>query len=148
VDPYGTRSILNVESGKWTGPEIVQRIRDTHMRYQSIMVVENNASQDFIRQFALAQSAIPIIPFTTGRNKAHPEFGIESLAVEMGSGKWKIPNHGGRCHREVQGLVDEMLFYEPTAHTGDRLMSLWFAREGIRLGARAIEPVAVDFQRR
>lgn len=148
VDPYGTRSILNVESGKWTAPEIVQRIRNIYLRYQSIMVVENNASQNFLVQWVQYGDAMPIIPFTTGRNKAHPEHGVESLAVEMAAGKWRIPNHGGRCHREIQGLVDEMLFYDPVAHTGDKLMALWFAREGIRLGARAIEPVAVDFQRR
>jgi hypothetical protein len=26
----------------------------------------------------------------------------------------------------------EMLFYSPEAHTGDRLMASWFAREGAR----------------
>lgn len=123
VDPYGNRSVLNIESGRWSGPEIVFRIGEAHKRYQSIIIVENNAAQDFIRQFALAQFAIPIIPFTTGRNKAHPEFGVESLATEMASGKWRIPNRAGDMHPEVRAWVDEMLFYNPTAHTGDRLMA-------------------------
>jgi len=149
IDPHGNRNVLNVEAGKWAGPEIVLRINQAHQRYQSIVIVENNAAQDFIRQFAIAGSAVPIIPFTTGRNKAHPEFGIESIATEMAQGKWRIPNHNGRMHPEVSTWVDEMLFYSPAAHTGDRLMASWFAREGARLGVRAIEShVQVDFNRR
>lgn len=149
VDPYGTRSVLNIETGKWGGPEIVQKINSHHQRYQSIVIVENNAAQDFIVQFARAGSAVPIIPFTTGRNKAHPEFGIESLATEFAGGKWRIPNRNGVMHPEVAAWVDEMLFYSPVAHTGDRLMASWFAREGSRLGTRAIEQhTSVDFNRR
>jgi hypothetical protein len=149
VDPYGTRSVLNIESGRWSGPEIVNKINQHHQRYQSIIIVENNAAQDFIVQFARQGSAVPIIPFTTGRNKAHPEFGIEGLATEMSAGKWKIPNRGGVMHPEVQAWVDEMLYYNPSAHTGDRLMASWFAREGCRLGMRAIENHgSVDFNRR
>ena len=149
VDPYGNRSVLNIESGRWSGPEIVTKINQHHQRYQSIIIVENNAAQDFIVQFARAGSAVPIIPFTTGRNKAHPEFGIEGLATEMAAGKWRIPNRGGVMHPEVQAWVDEMLYYNPSAHTGDRLMASWFAREGCRLGMRAIENHGgVDFNRR
>jgi len=62
-------------------------------------------------------------PFTTGRNKVHPEFGIESLAAEMAAGKWIIPNRDGKMHSEVEALINEMLYYDPKAHTGDRLMS-------------------------
>lgn len=149
VDPYGNRSVLNIEAGKWAGPEIVAKINQHHQRYQSIVVVENNASQDFIVQFARAGSSVPIVPFTTGRNKAHPEFGIESLATEFANGKWKIPNRGGVMHPEVAKWVDEMLYYNPAAHTGDRLMAAWFAREGVRLGSRVVEQsVNVDLNRR
>lgn len=149
VDPYGNRSVLNIEAGKWSGPEIVSRIRSSHSRYQSIVIVENNAAQDFIIQFTNAQAAIPIIPFTTGRNKAHPEFGVEAMAAEFAAGKWRIPNFGGRMHPEVAAWVDEMLFYNPAAHTGDRLMASWFAKEGARLGSRAIENhTSLDLNRR
>jgi len=151
VDPYGVRNLLNIESGRWAGPEIIKRIRDAHVRYQSIVVVENNAAQDYIIQFTRdsAGVAIPIIPYTTGRSKAHPEFGIESIGVEMGQGKWRIPNQAGHMHPEVQAWFDEMLFYDPAAHTGDRLMASFFAREGVRLGGRRVEPVTgADFTRR
>jgi hypothetical protein len=139
VHPNGDREVLNCEAGKWAGPEIVQRIIDHHRRYMSVVIVENNAAQDFIVQFARGSYAIPIRPFTTGRNKAHPEFGVESIAAEMAGGKWIIPNAEGRCTPDLDAWLTEMLYYDPTAHTGDRLMASWFAREGARLGTLAVQ---------
>lgn len=149
VDPYGVRSLLNIEAGKWSGPIIVGKIIEAHRRFQSICWVENNQAQDFIRQFVNASETIPIHGFTTGRSKAHPEFGVEGIATEMTQGKWKIPNRGGKCHPEVQKFVDECLFYSPEAHTGDRLMAAYFAREGARRGAIRVGTVkGLDLQRR
>lgn len=143
--PNGDREVLNIESGKWSGPEIVTRIIETHRRYLSICVVENNAAQDFIIQFARGQFAVPIRPFTTGRNKAHPEFGVESVAAEMAGKKWIIPSTNGTpAHPEIFAWLQEMLFYQPSAHTGDRLMASWFAREGVRLGALRVEGGKID----
>jgi len=145
----GDREVLNLESGRWSGPDIVSRIIDTHRRYQSICVVENNAAQDFIVQFARGAFSVPIRPFTTGRNKAHPEFGVESIAAEMAGGKWIIPSHNGNpSHPELAAWIQEMLFYQPTAHTGDRLMSCWFAREGVRLGTMRVEAGNLDVMSR
>lgn len=141
----GDRELLNIETGKWSGPEIVQRIIDTHRRYMSIVVVENNAAQDYIVQFARGAFAVPIRPFTTGRNKAHPEFGVESIAAEMAGRKWIIPSHNGAAaHPEIFQWIQEMLFYSPTSHTGDRLMACWFAREGARLAGRQVQQGTID----
>jgi hypothetical protein len=52
----------------------------------------------------------------------------------MQNGKWILPCQGGRSP-ELQALVSEMLYYDPRAHVGDRLMALWFAREAARMGA-------------
>lgn len=139
------REVLNIERGKWSGPEIVSRIIDTHRRFLSIVVVENNASQDFIIQFARGQYAVPIRPFTTGRNKAHPEFGIEALATELAGRKWIIPSRGGMpAHPEIATWVQEMLYYQPASHTGDSLMASWFAKEGERLGSMRVENGRLD----
>lgn len=132
VMPDGTRRVLNVESGRWTGPEIIERIKSVHRRFGSIFIVENNAAQDYLVQFLRRDTMVPVYPFTTGRNKAHPEFGVESLAAEMSAGKWLIPNIGGVMHKEVSEWVQELLFYDPKEHTGDRVMASWFAREGAR----------------
>ncbi len=39
-----------------------------------------------------------------------------------------------RLHPEVDAWVNEMLYYDPRSHTGDRLMASWFAREAARQG--------------
>lgn len=137
VHPNGDRQPLWIESGRWTGQEIIERIIDHRKRYGSIAVVENNAAQDFIVQFA--SKSVPIQPFTTGKQKAHPEFGIEGIATELAQGKWIIPNKGGKKHPEVVQWIQEMLYYDPGAHTGDRLMASWFFREGMEKVKRKIQ---------
>jgi hypothetical protein len=131
VEPDGTRRVAECLSGRWTGPEIINKIRDVHRRFGSIFVIENNAAQDYILQFTRGETAIPVVPFTTGRNKAHPEYGVEGLAVEMSNLKWRIPSRGG-LSREMHEWCQELLYYDPKEHTGDRLMASWFAREGAR----------------
>ena len=127
----GRRQVVEIEAGKWTGPEIVDRVIDVHQRFGSIVVVENNAAQDFILQFVREREiTVPILPFTTGKNKANPDFGVESIAAEFAAGRWVIPSHGGSAvDVQVDRWIQEMLFYDPRAHTGDRLMASWFARE-------------------
>lgn len=144
VHPNGDREVLNIEAGKWTGPEIVGRLHDNHRRFFSIIRVENNAAQDFILQWAKQVGNIPIVPHTTGRNKANPEFGVESIATEMANGKWIIPSGDGALHPEVMSWVTEMLYYDPMGHTGDRLMASWFAREQARVGALRVERTFID----
>ncbi len=148
VYPNGDREVLNIETGRFAGPEIVQRIQQVHHRYQGIVFVENNAAQDFILQFTRHGSAVPVKPFTTGRNKAHPEFGVESLAAEMAGGKWIIPSGDGRLHPEIDAWVNEMLYYDPRSHTGDRLMASWFAREAARQGTIKAEVGFIPMLRR
>lgn len=150
VHQDGTREVINIDSGKWAGPEILNKIIDVHRRFNSILFVENNAAQDFILQFTRERSAVPVRPFTTGRNKSNPEFGVESIAAEMSGGKWIIPSgpDGATLEPEVAAWVTEMLYYDPNAHTGDRLMASWFAREGSRQGDRKIEVGFIDLMSR
>jgi hypothetical protein len=150
VHPNGTREVLHVESGRWAGPEIIGRIVDINHRYHSIMIVENNAAQDFLIQFTRQQHAIPIRPFTTtGKNKNNPEFGVESIAAEMAGGKWIIPcEESGHVNPEVAAWITEMLYYDPAGHTGDHLIASWFAREGARQFSRRVETGRLNLMRR
>ncbi len=136
VDGKGSRRILECVSGHWTGPEIIDKILSAQRRFQSIVFVENNGAQEYIKQFIDADHGIPIKAHHTGANKTDPAWGVESLATEMAGGKWEIPNVGavltGRIDKEIRALIGEMLSYDPASHTGDRLMALWIAREGIR----------------
>jgi hypothetical protein len=138
VHPNEDREVLWVESGRWAAKDIVDRIVDTHRRYNSIVIVENNAAQQFIVDFTKSSSAVPVRPFFTGKNKTNPEFGVESLATEMANGKWIIPSLNGKpAGAEIGAWVTDMLYYDPAAHTGDRLMASWFAREASRLPPKA-----------
>lgn len=155
-DEKGRRRILAVEAGKWRGSEIITKALEHHRRYGSILWVETNGAQDFLRQ-ELAKTPLwdpknpgkkyvaPVQSFETGKNRVDPRFGIQSLAAEMGSGAWIIPNRGAgsvdvtsenlavlEMNKEVLELIGEALAWSPEAHTGDRLQALWIAREGSR----------------
>lgn len=124
IHPNGDREVLCIESGRWTAPEIVQRIVNTHQRYLSIVFVESNAAQSFILDFTRDLSAVPVRPFNTGRNKSDPVFGVESIAVEMENGKWIIPSRGGQpLTNEVAAWMNGMMNYSPAGHTSDYLMA-------------------------
>ena len=144
--PDGRRLLVDLQAGRWTGPEIVQRIVQVHQRYQSTVAVESVAAQDFIRQFS-HDANVPVLPFNTTRTKKLDEqWGIESLAVEMRAGRWVLPSGdaGEAEDPEVKALTSEMRNYLPTDHTGDRLMGLWFARELARNYDAAEELAGTD----
>ena len=131
VLPDGHRRILDIDVGQFDGPTIIEKLFDKHRRYNSVIRVESNAAQDFIRQFALDRDvSLPIKAHVTGRAKAHPEHGVEGFFVELSNGAWLIPSTNyGEVHPNTQRLIDACLFYSPTKHTDDILMSAYFARE-------------------
>ena len=128
VYPNGDRRVLEIESGRWQIDEIVARVLSVYRRFGSILAVENVGTQQWLVQLLSKYSAIPVMPVTTGRNKADPVFGVESLAAELANGKWIIPSQKNRAPEEAEAWIQEMLFYNPMQHTGDRLMASWFAR--------------------
>jgi hypothetical protein len=134
IHPDETREVLDIDSGRWKGPDIIDKIRAAHFRFGGVVIVENNGSQEFILQFTRQQSAVPVEPYTTTKNAfRNPAFGIESLATEMANGKWIIPcDERLQMEPEVGAWVQEILYYDPNGHPGDRLMASFFAREGAR----------------
>jgi hypothetical protein len=145
IHPNGDREVLWVESGRWVATDIMSKVVDLHQRYHCIFVVESNAAQAFLVQILQNSTSIPIIPFNTGANKSDPSFGLEAMGAEMACTppKWIIPNQNGRSHPEVEEWIGEMLSYHPEAHSGDRLMSSWFAKEGERLGQKPVPVTGV-----
>ena len=130
LDDRKRKVVAEIQAGRWPAPEIVQRIHSAVFRFNSQVYVEDNAAQSFLVQWA-EQDGLPIRGFTTTSGKKYDEhFGIESLAVEMRNGGWVIPSL--ERDEEVEAWVQEMLFYTPDAHTGDRLMAAWLARECAR----------------
>jgi hypothetical protein len=139
IEEDQSRRVLNIESGRWTGPEIVKRILETADAYGSTVAVESNAAQLFIQQFASSERKdLRIIAHSTqGANKSNQEFGVEGVFAEMQNGAWIIPcEFDGHCDKEVQSWIDECLYYQPQGHSGDRLMASWICCEASRKSRR------------
>lgn len=139
VHPDGIREIIGLDSGRWPASEILQRIGDTHRRWNSVVAIENVAAQEWMRQFAQTMQNVPARAFTTGRGKASLEFQAESLAAEIAAHRWVIPcDDNLHVHPEVSEWLQALLFYKPDAHTPDRmaagLFARWLAQQGDSVG--------------
>jgi len=127
----GKRKILDVEYGQWDAPTIVAKLIAKCEAFHSLVMVENNGGQDYLRQFVLAKNAsIPIKAHTTGRGKAHPEYGVEGIFLELMNGAWIIPcSSTGLVSPGIERWIEECLYFQPEKHTGDVLMASWLAVE-------------------
>ena len=164
----GLRQLLWIYSGRFRPDQIADLFVDFNERYASpIFIVENNAAQRWImdivetkiqkdywelkgRGIEPTPVEIPtMIPFTTGRNKAHPEHGIQGLAADVAANRWVFPSHDGPCRDSALRLREGMEFFTPGVHPPDELMSTWFLREGLRRGIKAgrRENEGADFER-
>jgi hypothetical protein len=133
VLPDGSRQLLDIRSGRWTGPKILSELIDVHRRFGSLIMVENNAAQDYLVQFAGELTTLPLRRHTTGMNKYSLAFGIESLGTEMDQGRWIIPCDQNLVPTpEVGEWLRECQAYVPSEHTGDRLIASWISRECAR----------------
>lgn len=134
VLPDRRRVVLDIEVGRFGGLDIVNKVIAKHDLFGSIARVENNAAQDFLLQWIRAtDKSVPIRAHTTGKNKADPRHGVESLFIEIEQGAWIFPcGLDGRSPGSLDELLQDLRQYEPDVHTGDVLMALWFAREQAR----------------
>lgn len=132
------RIVVDVESGKWEGPEILSKIEEKNWRYESTVFVESNQAQKWMKQFATNKAIPTFALFTGAANKYHEEFGVESIAVEMRAGLWIAPSGKDGCDIDDELLAwrEDMEDYDPELHTGDHLMASWIAREGARKHGR------------
>lgn len=143
----GRRQILEIQSGKWTGPEICERLASVFQRFRSIIAVESNGVQKWIRQW-LGQSDALVTPVsdhnTTGVKKSDLNLGIKHLEMELaGEGQWIFPrpvNLLDPPEENMSNLCQGALSYSPDEkHTSDWLMAWWicwrkmYADEGVPL---------------
>lgn len=134
--PTGHRLVLDVEIGKWNSPTIARKIRDKHLKFRSIVIVEDNAAQKAVIDLMKGVAkGIPIKGFTTtGAKKASVENGLPVIFSELEQGLWVIPSDRfGQVHPHVQQWADGLLSYSPSAHTPDALMAQFFARDRARI---------------
>lgn len=136
LHPDGTKEILNIDSGRMTGPRIIEKILDKEKAFGSAFKVETNSAQKYIKQFAeQAKKDLRITSHTTARtNKRDVDFGVEGVFTDFKNGGWIIPcDENGKCDPQIQEFVDDCLYYQPYPHhTGDFLMAAWLASEAAR----------------
>jgi hypothetical protein len=152
LHPNGRRQVLRVRSGKWDGPRIVDEIIATHRDLGGLFMVENNGVQQWILEFVDEREVVPLYPFTTGNNKAHPEYGVETLATEFSREGWIVPAEEGEhglvaADEQIALWLDELREYQRDEHTGDRMMASWFAREAARRLVRSRKPRGVGVRK-
>lgn len=137
----GDRQLLDLTSGRFTAREMLDMLRSIHLRYGSVIFVEDNAAQDLLVQLAQEEddlSDLAVRPFNTGGNKADPVYGVESVFSEFSQSRWIIPSVMSKegpmtpANDAIAEWMSECFFYNPANHTGDHLMSAWINREGWR----------------
>lgn len=130
VDEDGLIYPLDADFGRWAGKVIVDKVAEKHDRYGSIIRMETNAAQDFMRQWSLEfDKQLPIQSHNTGKNKRDPHFGLESIFIGLENRAWVIPPEKDRG---IAQWLDEVKNYDPDKHPGDLLMASWIAREQAR----------------
>jgi hypothetical protein len=142
LDPITQRRYpLEILMGNWTSPETAQRIADVNARHAvRYIIVENNAYQqslvDWIRHAIVDHSFwYKVETFTTGRNKANPQYGLPSLEVEFKNKAWVVPvdefaGHDPSCRCGWCVWSREVVDY-PVGATADTVMAMWFCREAM-----------------
>lgn len=94
-------------------------------------VVEQNAAQRFLLQYDhvrrwQAQRSVRVIGHTTSRNKADPDFGVQSIAPHFRFGRMRLPGYPYDESRPTSfKLIDEVTKW-PHGSTEDTVMALWF----------------------
>lgn len=128
--PGGTRRVLCIESGKWDGPEIRDRIIANYKRYQPTIAVECNGAQRMIRQFVNEAHVVSVTDHeTTGQAKHHLKWGIRQMALELADPcRWQFPRPMEATRRadpQIRKLLYDAIHYSPERHPGDHLMAWW-----------------------
>ena len=128
----GRRQILEIQSGKWDGPEIMERLRGVHQRFRPTIAVENNGAQKYIRQFMRSSDAfiVPVLDHHTGTNKHALKWGIKHMEHELAKpGAWIFPRPADMMlppDEDMMALCDGALGYsKEEKHTSDWLMAWW-----------------------
>lgn len=130
VHPNKMREIVGLEAGRWKAHDIIARVGAAHRRWGSVTTVENVAAQEWMRQFIVEMEGVPALPFTTGKGKASLQFQAETLAAEIAAHRWIIPcDEAGQVHPQIAEWITALMFYNPSAHTPDRLAASLFARD-------------------
>lgn len=153
------RYLLETKLGAWTSPETAGVLAEVSSRHNvQAIQVENNAYQQSLIDWVKKEKPdypywMKIQAFTTGTNKADPDYGLPVLEVEFHNEAWVVPyssyeNHPSTCVCDWCNSDQQVRLY-PKAAATDFVMALWFARDAINKWApRAGGPIRRNVSRR
>lgn len=126
----GDRALIHLRAGDWKADEIGKHIAEVHAAFKCTIVVENVGTQDLFAQLLKTYSDMPVETFDTRDDvKFHPVHGVDGWATELHNNKWIFP---AERDPEIDALVEEAITFQPDRHAGDRLMTIFFARNHLR----------------
>lgn len=126
--------VLNRVKGHFSPSNIRRNIETEYNRFKpSVMLVEDNAFQASLKKDMQDFTTVPVKGFTTSGEKYDEFIGVNSLAVTIENGQWILPADptDPKSKDFYQEIKEEMMSF-PSGHTGDTLMSLWFAFTAMR----------------
>lgn len=149
------RFLIDIERGMMDAPDFLDHNSTTGQFYGLLedwtqraaemgrpinyLIVETNAAQRFMTQydfFRRWQSTrnVRLIPHTTNRNKADPEYGVQMLAPLYQMGKVRLPALPGHMwtNKKIQIFARELTRW-PRSATDDQVMSQWFGEFNLRI---------------
>ncbi len=127
----GDYIIRQIHRGKMSPNEQRNAVKDAWTKHglQSVRVESN--SYQMALSIDLKADGIPITSYHTGKEKFDPAVGINAFAVQLENGKVIIPSDptDTRTLELSNQIANEMRAFtgDNTEHTGDGLMSIWFA---------------------
>lgn len=137
LDFHARRFPIDIRRGKWDPTRTVNELIDAYKTHRpQIICVENNAAQEAIIQWALekGERSMPIVAFTTGKQKADPAMGLPGMEVEFCNDSWICAmgkEHEPDCECGFCVWYKELRSH-PIAAEADTVMASWFAREAAR----------------
>jgi len=129
----GKFQVIFAEEKRFNPPDLLARTHEMDRRYAPVWRIEGNAAQVFFIAWARAEG-IACSTHVTGKQKADPVVGVPGLALELEQGAWVLPTGDEQCRQVMHTWRTQCLDWTPAQHTGDLLMSSWFAREAARRG--------------
>ena len=121
----------NESNGCFTGLMDAWQTLSEQLGYPiSHWVIEANAAQRWLLQFDhfrrwQDRRQVEVIPHTTGRNKADPELGVQTIAPHYRFGRVRLPWADEEARLTSLKLVHEVTRY-PHGRSDDCVMAQWF----------------------
>lgn len=126
--------LLEARREKWQVRDAISALRYVYDTYApDYFLIERNAARHFLQNPGIEdlRRKMRFISHDTGRNKADPTLGVESIAVDFEFGHIRLPSGDSEGKLMSKMVMEEAMQY-PHADTDDLLMALWFIKFNYR----------------